>query len=151
MYGFKDLSVIATDNRSKRLLLILFSLAGLAFVFLFQNLDLLYLACGCELHPNTHFAVKKFIRVLWNDAFMIGLIHAWFYDRQVTRLAFYVQLVDTFVLLPVYLFIKLALEGDSEISSPLLSQFHRLIVNPTLMLLIIPAVYYQRLTGSKQG
>lgn len=135
--------------KPKRVVLIILSLAGLALVFLFQHVDPIYVVCRCEVHPYTHFAMRKFIRVLLNDGFMILLIHAWFYERSITKLAFYVQLVDTFILLPVYLMIKLALEGDSEISSPLLSQFHRLIVNPTLMLLIIPAVYYQRLTGSK--
>jgi exosortase F-associated protein len=129
---------------------ILVAVAGLAGVFMFQHIDPISLLCDCSFHPFAHFATRKFVRVLLNDAFMLLLIHAWFYDRDITGLAFYVQLVDTLVLLPVYLFIKLAVEGDSEISSPLLSQFHRLIVNPTLMLLIIPAVYYQRLTRSRE-
>jgi exosortase F-associated protein len=130
---------------------IVLAAGGLAVVFLFQHTDPISLFCDCPVHPFTHFAVRKFVRVLLNDMFMLLLIHAWFYDKDVTRLAFYVQLIDTFLLLPVYLLIKLSVEGDSEISSPLLSQFHRLIVNPTLMLLIIPAVYYQRLTRPKEG
>jgi hypothetical protein len=59
-------------------------------------------------------------------------------------LAVFIQLIDLVVLLPIYLLIKLAMEGDEEISSPLLSQFHRLIVNPTLMILLLPAIYFQR-------
>jgi exosortase F-associated protein len=131
----------------RRLTWIVLAIAGLAVVFLFQNVDVVAAICNCQADPDIHFAVKKFTRVLLNDTFMLLIIHAWFYDRKITRIAWYVQLVDMFVLLPLYLLIKLQVEGDSEISSPLLSQFHRLIVNPTLMVLIIPAVYYQRLTA----
>jgi exosortase F-associated protein len=76
---------------------------------------------------------------------MLLIIHALFRDPSVTRLAWYIQLVDTLILLPIYLIIKLTYEGDTELSIPLLSQLHRLIVNPTLMVLLIPAVYYYRL------
>jgi exosortase F-associated protein len=131
---------------SRRLTWILLGFSGLAFVFIFQNFDLLSILCDCTFHPYTHFAFRKILRVVLNDTFMLLIIHAWFYDMKVTRIAWYVQVADMFILLPVYLLIKLQFEGDSEISSPLLSQFHRLIVNPTLMVLIIPAVYYQRLT-----
>jgi len=50
------------------------------------------------------------------------------------RLAF---LAELFILLPVYFALKISLEGDAEISSPLLSQLHRMIVNPLLMLVLI--------------
>ncbi|HZY79667.1 MAG TPA: exosortase F system-associated protein [Cyclobacteriaceae bacterium] len=122
------------------------AIMGLAVVFLFQNLDLLKIFCDtCDFHPYTHFVVRKFLRVALNDTFMLLLIHALFRDPAITKLAWYVQLVDMLILLPAYLVIKLVYEGDSEISMPLLSQLHRLIVNPTLMVLLIPAVYYQRL------
>ena len=126
------------------------AIAGLAMVYLFQNADILNLCSSCTFHPYTHFVVRKIVRVLLNDTFMLLFIHALFKDQSVTRLAFYIQLVDTLVLLPVYLAIKLAYEGDAELSMPLLSQLHRLIVNPTLMVLLIPAVYYQRSRAGKQ-
>lgn len=75
---------------------------------------------------------------------MLWMIHLWFQSVKITRLALWVQLIDAVVLLPFYFFLKLSLEGDSEISSPLLSQLHRLIINPTLMILIFPAIYFQR-------
>ena len=131
---------------ARRLLMIVVAILGLALVYLFQNLDLLSLICpDCSFHPYTHFALRKFVRVLLNDTFMLLLIYALFMDPAVTRIAWYVQLIDTLILLPLYLIIKLTFEGDGEISIPLLSQFHRLIVNPTLMLLVIPAVFYQRM------
>lgn len=131
-------------EKVKKIALIAFAIAGLALVFLFQSFDVLNVCSSCNFHPYTHFAVRKIIRVLLNDSFMLLLIHALFMDPKVTRLAWYIQLVDTLILLPIYLLIKLSYEGDAEISMPLLSQLHRLIVNPTLMVLLIPAVYYQR-------
>lgn len=132
------------SEKVKKTIMIAVAIGGLAFIFLFQRVDILKICGSCTFHPYTHFAVKKIVRVLLNDTFMLLLIHALFMDPKVTRLAWYVQLVDTLVLLPIYLFIKLYYEGDAEISMPLLSQLHRLIVNPTLMVLLIPAVYYQR-------
>lgn len=127
------------------------AVGGLALVFLFQHVDVMTALCGCNAHPFVHFSVRKLTRVLLNDSLMLLLIHAWFYDRSITKIAWYVQLVDVLVLFPLYLVLKLGMEGESEISSPLLSQFHRLIVNPTLMVLIIPAVYYQRFTRTRKG
>jgi exosortase F-associated protein len=80
-----------------------------------------------------------------NDLCMLLIIHVWFTSKAITKLAWRVMLVDSLLLLPLYLALKLGLEGDSEISSPLLSQLHRVIVNPTLMILIIPGVYFGRL------
>jgi len=137
MNPFKDLS-------RDRILLMIAAIFGLGMVYLFQRVDVLEICTSCTFHPYTHFAVKKVLRVLLNDSFMLLFIHALFRDPSVTRLAWYVQLVDTLVLLPIYLIIKLWYEGDIETSIPLLSQLHRLIVNPTLMVLLIPAVYYQR-------
>jgi exosortase F-associated protein len=128
------------------------AVTGLALVFLFQRTDVLDLLCSqCSFHPYTHFVVKKFLRVLLNDTFMLLFIHALFRDPSVTKLAWYIQLVDTLVLLPAYLILKLTYEGDAEISIPLLSQFHRLIVNPTLMVLLIPAVYYHRRSNQQNS
>ncbi len=126
------------------------AIVGLALVYLFQRVELLDLFCPqCTFHPYTHFVVRKVWRVLLNDTFMLLFIHALFRDRSVTRLAWYIQLVDTLILLPAYLVLKLGIEGDGEISMPLLSQLHRLIVNPTLMVLLIPAVFYQRAANRK--
>ncbi len=95
---------------------------------------------------QTQFILRKALRVLLNDVFMLIFITAWFKDWKVTRLAIVVQLIDGLILLPLYLIVKLELEGTSEISTPLLSQFHRLIINPTLMILLIPAIYFQKLS-----
>jgi exosortase F-associated protein len=128
---------------------LLVAIAGLAFSFLLQETDLLALICKCSFHPNMHFVVKKVVRVVINDFCLLLIIYVWFNNSMITRLAWNVQLMDTLILLPIYLILKLAIEGDSEKSSPLLSQLHRMIVNPTLMILIIPGVYFQRLRANK--
>jgi exosortase F-associated protein len=91
------------------------------------------------------FIANRITRILLNDVGMICVIYAIFLDKQVIKLAVIVQILDLFILLPLYLAIKLPTEGVSELSSPFLSQFHRIIVNPILMILLIPAIFYQRL------
>ena len=127
--------------------IILFGVAGigLSLVYLFQQSDIVYWMTRNSDHPNVHFVINRGVRLLLNDIFMLLFIAAWFQDRSISKLALTIQLIDFFLLLPVYLIVKLSWEGDSEISSPLLSQFHRLIVNPTMMILLVPAVYFQRL------
>jgi exosortase F-associated protein len=125
----------------KRLLLITVGIGGIIATFLFQEFTFLN---RFDLSPTVVFIIKKAGRLLLNDLFMLLIIFAWFNSKSITRLAIVIQLIDAFILLPIYLVFKLSYEGSSEISSPLLSQFHRLIVNPTLMLLLIPAMYFQK-------
>ena len=120
------------------------AVVGLIMVFLFQQSDFLGWLISKEQHPYVYFSFNRGVRLLLNDLLMLALLAAWFNSRSVLKLAVVVQLIDFLVLLPLYLIVKLTVEGDLEISSPLLSQFHRLIVNPTLMILLIPAVYFQR-------
>lgn len=100
-------------------------------------------------NPNSVFIINKTVRLILNDAASVCLIYALFPGRNYLRVAFYLLLVELFVILPIYFVIKLNLEGDSEISSPLLSQIHRLIVNPLLMFLLMFGFLYQRLTVEK--
>jgi len=78
-----------------------------------------------------------------NDALCLLLIYSLFREKKYLRIAFLVLCFEFLVMLPLYLIVKLNLEGPSEISSPLLSQIHRLIVNPMLMLILIVGFYYQ--------
>lgn len=121
---------------------------GLAASFVLQHMNIFSFFEANTIHPYFFFVSRKVVRVLINDFCLLLIIHLWFSDKEITRLAWRVQLVDTLILLPAYLVLKLTIEGDSEISSPLLSQLHRMIINPTLMILIIPGVYFQRLKQS---
>lgn len=145
MRGISNSSPLST----KRIVLLVIGPIGLMSVFLFQHFDAASFFAQREVSPNANFAINRAIRLLLNDAFMLMLVVGWFYDRSITKLALFVQIIDFFILLPIYLFFKLNWEGNSEISSPLLSQFHRLIVNPTLMILLFPAVYFQLITKKK--
>ncbi len=135
-----------SNNRFINALWVAVAIWGIVLTFLLQDFSFLD---HYEISGQVRFALRKILRVLLNDLFMLIFIIAWFKDWKVTRLALMVQLIDGLILLPLYLILKLQLEGTSEISSPLLSQFHRLIINPTLMILLIPAIYYQKL--SRQG
>jgi exosortase F-associated protein len=135
-------------KQPQRLLLLILSIAGLALIYLLQESLTPSSLLNTQIPASTDFILKKLIRVTLNDLCMLLFLYAWFNSKSITKLGLWVQAIDTFILLPVYLIIKLNFEGTSEISTPLLSQWHRLIVNPTLMLLLIPAIYYQRFTES---
>ena len=115
----------------------------LAAVYLFQRFDYAALVSDAW-HPNVVFVVNRTVRLILNDVACMLLIFAIFQRRQYLVVAFYVFLFELFILLPVYFAIKLSLEGDTEISSPLLSFIHRLIVNPMLMVVLMGGFFYQR-------
>lgn len=121
------------------------AVVGLALIYLFQYTDFLQLFTGSQFGPGYHFIANRMVRILVNDTCMLVLIYALFRDQRAVRLAFYIQVIDILVLFPLYLLLKLPAEGASELSSPFLAQFHRLIVNPTLMVLLIGGIYYQRM------
>jgi len=137
---------VSHHNRLYNKLLLTAALMGIAATFLFQDFSFLN---DLNISEEGHFILRKTLRVVLNDFFMLLFMVAWFKDRKVTQLAIAIQLIDGLLLLPVYLYIKLSWEGTSEISAPLLSQLHRLIINPTLMILLIPAVYFQKLSAKR--
>jgi hypothetical protein len=135
----------------KNPLLISVALLVLVLVFIFQRFNyaealtsFLPLAFRIE-NANAIFVINRTIRLILNDLACMALIYALFGKRHYLLLAFYVFLIELFFLLPLYFVIKLTLEGDTELSSPLLSHLHRLIVNPLLMLLLMAGLLYQRI------
>ena len=117
----------------------IFCIGGLVAVFLFQRFDVAELV-GVESNINK-FLFNRTIRFLLNDAFMIGLIYALFVERKYVIFAVYVQLAGVVLFLLPYFVLKVYFPSYN---GPLISFLHRLIVNPTLLLLLIPAFYYQR-------
>lgn len=140
------------DKRNQKRLdifLIAISLLLLTIVYVFQQWDYLNFIAAVfgatmAFGPTAAFIFNKTFRLVLNDALCFLLIYALFKERKYLRIAFLVFCFELFLILPLYLIVKLRLEGSSEISSPLLSQIHRLIVNPMLMLILIVAFYYQR-------
>jgi len=140
------------DNSAKqkwyKISLITVSLLGLVVVYVFQRWDYLNAFAGVfgasNFRPTAAFVFNKTLRLILNDALCLLLIYALFKEKKYLRIAFLVFCFEFLLMLPIYLIIKLNLEGPSEISSPLLSQIHRLIVNPMLMLILIVGFYYQK-------
>jgi exosortase F-associated protein len=91
---------------------------------------------------NWKFIVNKSIRFLANDALMIGLLYALFTERKYVLFALWVQLAGFVFFLIPYFVLKLVFEANN---GPLVSFLHRLILNPTLLIMLIPAFYYQKL------
>ncbi|GAB1446299.1 hypothetical protein MASR2M41_20650 [Flammeovirgaceae bacterium] len=98
---------------------------------------------------NQVFIVNRTTRLVINDLLCMALIYGLFANKNYLKLAFYLFLVEILLILPIYLVIKLHWEGTSEISSPLLSPIHRMIVNPLLMVLLMVALYYQQMFAKK--
>jgi exosortase F-associated protein len=147
------------DNSAKqkryKISLIAISLLGLAVVYVFQKWDYLnafarLFGAEGEFGLTAAFVFNKTVRLILNDALCLLLIYALFKEKKYLRIAFLVFCFEFFLMLPLYLIIKLNLEGPSEISSPLLSQIHRLIVNPMLMLILIVGFYYQNFWAIKK-
>lgn len=120
------------------------AVGGLVAVYLGQRTDLFGWLFPAAAHPSLAFVFNKTIRFLLNDSFCLLLVWLIFGGGSYVRVAFIVFLFEFCVLLPLYFGLKLMLEGPGEISSPLLSQLHRLIVNPTLMILLMAGFYYQQ-------
>ena len=98
--------------------------------------------------PFLPFSVNRTLRLIVNDGLCLVLFVAIFNRRDELKLASFVFLIELLVILPIYLFLKLSLEGDSEISSPLLSFVHRLIVNPLLMFILLAGLLFQQYRSS---
>jgi exosortase F-associated protein len=92
------------------------------------------------------FLWNKAIRYFLNDFLMIGLIYAIFNKRSYVIFAFYVQLMGVVLFLIPYFILKL---NFPEYNGPMISYLHRLIVNPLLMLILIPAFIYQERYSGK--
>jgi exosortase F-associated protein len=139
----------------RKYLLIAGSLITLVAIYIFQRFN--FAAALNYLLPEAieftsqqaFFVVNKVSRLILNDAACMVLIYALFNSKDYLRPAFYLFLIELFIILPLYLMIKLNFEGDSELSSPLLSQIHRLVVNPLLMFLLMLGFVYQKLKKEK--
>jgi exosortase F-associated protein len=118
----------------------IFCVIGLVAVFLFQRIDI---AGGLSIasEPINKFLINRSIRFLVNDALAIGLIYALFSERKYVMFAVYVQVAGIVLFLFPYFVLKVYLP---KYNGPLISFLHRLVLNPTLLMLLIPAFYYQK-------
>jgi exosortase F-associated protein len=128
----------------RRWLIGVLAVAGLVAVYLFQQYDVAG-AAGVAGPPINKFLINRSIRFVLNDLFMIALIYALFFERKYVVFALWVQLAGILSLLLPYFMLKLYFPGYN---GPMISFLHRLVLNPTLLLLLIPAFYYQRKNAS---
>lgn len=116
------------------------AMAGLAAMYVFQDAGLI-----SQWLPEAaagRFVVSKVLRFLVNDLLMLALVISLFPGRGHVQVAVAVQILGALFLLVPYLVLKVVYHaGDG----PLISFLHRLVVNPMLMLLLIPGFYlYQQ-------
>jgi len=123
-----------------RMTLLVASGSALLIIFLFQRLDLAS-KLWSDLSSINTFIINKAVRYILNDLFMIVLIYAVFVKRKYVLFAFYVQLFGVVFFLVPYFILKF---NFPSYNGPLVSFLHRLVVNPLLMLLLIPAFFYQQ-------
>lgn len=135
---------VGGNNLPFRIFLGFLSISGLILIYMTQQFNYLEFLTGRYHSPNFVFIFNRTLRFIFNDLLAILLIWSVFYERKYIMVAFFVQIIGLFLILPVYFILKLSFEGIDEISSPLLSFLHRIIINPIIILLLIPAFYYQK-------
>lgn len=129
-----------------RVVVALLSIAGMVLVFLFQRVDVASMM-GVGEPAIYRFLINRTIRFLLNDAFAIGLIYALFEERKYVIFSLYVQVAGIVLFLLPYFVLKIYYPAYN---GPMISFLHRLVLNPTLLMLLIPAFYYQKyMTGNK--
>ncbi len=143
--------MIVPDNyRWLRGAMIFFALGLMILVYVFQRTWFWFQ--NIELLNQTQylpFILNRLIRLTVNDSLCMILFIAIFNEIKELKLASIVFAVELLIILPLYLLVKLSWEGDSEISSPLLSFVHRLIVNPLLMVILMVGLFYQKYRMAK--
>lgn len=144
----------------KRWLYIFIGAGGLALVYLFHRYLNLYallspepfalLSYTADFRPVNPlaFVVNKAFRYLLNDLFAMLLVYGLFYERRFLHFSFYVLLFGLVILMPTYIFLYLAQPAGF---SSMLSHLHRVIFNPILMMLLIPAFFFQVQQERSQG
>ncbi len=134
------------SNRVFRVILVFAAVFLLAVVYIFQRVNLIGPAGAfyTTASPNLVFISNRVVRLILNDFACFLLIYAFFQESKYIKIAFFLFVCELLLILPIYFLLKLSLEGDSEISSPLLALIHRLIVNPMLMFLLMAGFIYQK-------
>ncbi|ADR20567.1 hypothetical protein MATR_18100 [Marivirga tractuosa] len=131
-------------NKGLRILLIFISLTGLGIIFIAQRFDYSLLISD-DFSTQNQFIINRIIRFLLNDNLVLLLIYAIFYDYKYVKFGLAIEAVGFFFLLIPYFILRYY----TSIDHMYISFIHRLIINPTLMVLLIPAIYIQRINHSQ--
>jgi exosortase F-associated protein len=125
---------------SFRVLLAIVCIAGLTVTFVFQRFNFAEALQIGESEIST-FIINRSARFLINDIFAIGLILSLFPEKKYLTFAIIVQVAGLILFLIPYFILKIYFV---HYNGPLINFLHRLILNPILVLLLIPAFYYQK-------
>jgi exosortase F-associated protein len=87
------------------------------------------------------YIISKIIRYILNDGFALLIIWGLFKNKTYMRFAMIIFSIGLFILLPIYLYLVL---NHYHSTYTFLNHLHRLVLNPVLMMLLIPAFYYQQ-------
>ena len=88
---------------------------------------------------------NKAFRFILNDGFAILLIYGIFGKGDYVRFAALIFMIGFLILLPIYLVLVINYFHESY---AYLNHLHRLVLNPVLMMLLIPAFYAQKLRAA---
>ncbi len=137
--------IIPHRHRWSRWVLGFFAISLMALLYVFQR-KLLWFQEFTQINQAQYlpFILNRLMRLLLNDSLCLVLFLAIFNGTKEIKLASLLFAIELLIVLPLYFILKLTLEGDSEISSPLLSFIHRLIVNPLLMIILMSGLLYQK-------
>lgn len=128
----------------KRWIIAALAVATLLVSFQVRGLNLVGAIMGGVNSPELPWmlVLNKLLRYVVNDMAALALLWVLFQRRDFLQLAFWVLLFGLVVLLPIY-FVGYFYFADAL--GITLSYLHRLVMNPTLMMLLIPLFYYQKL------
>lgn len=133
-----------------RILATVLGIVGLALVYVFQHklffdpfMEINYVALVDD-YPEfskSHYIFSKLFRFILNDGFAMLLIYGLFGGGKYVKFAALVLLFGLVVMLPAYLLMVLVFP---EHTFGFTNHLHRLVLNPVLMMLLIPAFYAQK-------
>lgn len=127
-------------SNAVRLLFGIIAILGLLAFFLLQEVDFVSFVYEVE-NLFINFILNRMFRFVINDALAILLIYALFVERKYVVFAFWIQVFGFIFLLVPYFVLKLYF---IQYNGPLINFLHRIILNPILIMLLIPAFYYQK-------
>lgn len=130
-------------------LFVAFGFLGLVLVYVFQRVlfydpfqDLVYQPGQFNEISINHskYIFGKISRYILNDGFALMIIWGLFQNKKYLRFAVIIFMIGLLILLPIYITLSLMYY---ETIHTFLNHLHRLVLNPVLMMLLIPAFYYQ--------
>jgi len=92
-------------------------------------------------YSASKYIFAKSLRYILNDGFALMVIWGLFKNQSYVRFAVIIFFIGFLILLPLYLFLAMNYFIDTQ---AFLNHLHRLVLNPVLMMLLIPAFYYQQ-------